>query len=63
MISLETIFWILFWVEVMQVAQEFVETVDRRETLVLVAQVILAELTSRVAEGLEQLGYGRVCGV
>ena len=47
-------------VEVVEVAVELIKTVHRRQVLVAVAQVILAELTRGVAERLEQLGDGRV---
>ena len=41
-------------VEVVEVAEELVEAVDRRQRLVAVADVVLAELAGRVAEALEQ---------
>ena len=47
-------------VEVVEVAEELVEAVHRRQELVLVAEVVLAELAGGVAERLEQLGDGRV---
>ena len=51
---------LLLGVEVVEVAEELVEAVDRRQVLVPVAQVVLAELAGGVAERLEQLGDGRV---
>ena len=47
-------------VEVIEVAEELVEAVHGRQELVLVAEVVLAELAGGVAERLEQLGDGRV---
>ncbi len=47
-------------VEVVEVAEELVEAVVGRQVLVLVAQVVLAELAGRVAVGLQQAGDGRV---
>ena len=54
---------LLLGVEVVEVAEELVEAVRRREELVLVAEVVLAELPRRVSEWLEQLGDRRVLGV
>jgi hypothetical protein len=51
------LFRLLLSVEVVQVTEEFVEAVDRREELVAVAQVVLAELGSGVSQRLEQLRY------
>ena len=45
----------LLGVEVVEVAEELVEPVDRRQHLVLVADVVLAELAGRVAEVLQEL--------
>ncbi len=47
---------LLLGVEVVEVAEELVEAVDRRQMFVLVAQVVLAELPARVAVGLEERG-------
>ncbi|MNX93273.1 hypothetical protein D3C86_1254510 [compost metagenome] len=49
-----------FSVEVVQVAEELVETVVGRQVFILVAQVVLAELAGGVALGLECLGNGDV---
>ena len=51
---------LLLGVEVVEVAEELVEAVDRGQVLVAVAEVVLAELAGRVAERLEQFGDGRV---
>ncbi len=53
---------LLFGVEVIQVAVELVEAVHRRQVLVHVAEVVLAELAGGIAEGLEQFGDRRVLG-
>ena len=47
-------------VQVVEVAVELVEAVDRGEELVAIAQVVLAELAGGVALRLEQLGDRRV---
>ena len=54
------IFRFLLGIEVVEVAQELVEAVDRWQELVAVAEVVLAEPAGGVAERLEQLGDGRV---
>jgi hypothetical protein len=41
---------------VVEVAEELVEPVDRRQVLVEVSEVVLAELAGGIAERLEQLG-------
>ena len=51
---------LLLRIEVVEVAEEFVEAMHRRQVLVAVAEMILAELASRVALRLEQLGERRV---
>ena len=43
-----------------EVAEELVKTVGRGQELVLVAQVVLAELAGGVAQGLQEFGQGRV---
>ena len=53
---------LLLGVEVIEVAEELVEAVDRRQELVAVAEVVLAELAGRVAAVLQQLGDRRVLG-
>ena len=57
------IFRLLFRIEVVEVAEELVEAVRGRQELVLVAQVVLAELAGRVAQRLQHLGDGRVFGL
>ena len=42
----------LLGIEVIEVAEEFVKAVDRRQVLVLVAKVVFAKLPARVAVGL-----------
>ena len=49
-----------FCVQVVEIAKEFVETVISGQHLVAVAQMILAELTGRIAHVFEHHGNGRV---
>ena len=51
---------LLLSVEVIEVAEEFIEPVVGGQELVLVAEMVLAELASHVAKRLEQLGDGRI---
>src|SRR5262245_5337011 len=51
---------LLLGVQMVQVAEEFVETVHRRQVFVTVAKVVLAELPGRVAEMLEELRDARI---
>jgi len=51
---------VLLGVEVVEVAEELVEAVQRGQELVAVAQVVLAELPGGVAERLEQLRDRRI---
>ena len=53
-------FRLFLGVQVVEVAVEFVEAVHRRQELVAVAEMVLAELAGGIAERLEQLGDGRV---
>src|SRR5262249_11277006 len=53
---------LLLGVEVIEVAEELVEAMHRRQKLVAVAQMVLAELAGGVAERLERLGDGDVLG-
>src|SRR6185369_10292297 len=53
-------FRLLFRVEVIQIAKEFIETVDSGEILVAVPEVVLAELTGRVAPIFKQFRDGWV---
>ncbi len=54
------VFGLFLGIEVIEVAEELVEAVHRGQELVLVPEVVLAELTGRVAQRLEQLGDRRV---
>src|SRR5689334_20697234 len=47
-------------IEVIEVAEELIEAMHRREELVRVAEVVLAELPRGIAERLEQLGERRI---
>ena len=47
-------------IQVIEVAEELVEAVHGRQKLVAVAEMVLAELSGRIALRLEQLGNGRV---
>ena len=50
-------------IQVIEVAMELVEAMNRRQEPITVAKVILAELASGVAERLEQLSTSRSRGV
>ena len=54
---------LILGVEVVEVAEELVEAVHRRQELVAVAEVVLAELAGHVAERLQQVGDGRILGL
>ena len=54
------VFRLFFGIEVVQVAEELVEAVHRRQMLVAIAEMVLAELAGGVAQGLEQFSHGRV---
>ena len=51
---------LFFGIEVVQVAEELVEAVGGRQVLVLVAEMVLAELTGGIAERLQRLSDGDV---
>ena len=51
---------LLLRVQVVEVAEELVEAVVRRQHLVAVAEVVLAELAGHVALRLEQAGDRRI---
>jgi hypothetical protein len=53
-------FGFFFGVQVVEIAEELVEAVHRRQVLVPIAEMVLAELAGGVAERLQQLGDGRV---
>ena len=57
------IFGLFFGVQVIEVPVELVEAVNGRQELVAIAQVVLPELSRRVAEGLEKFRDGRVLGL
>ena len=46
-----------------EIAEELVEAVDSREELVQVSQVVLPELSRRVAEVLHEIGDARIFGL
>ena len=54
------IFRLLFRIQVIEVAEPFIEPVDRGQHVVAVAEMVLAELARHVAVRLEQVGEGRV---
>jgi hypothetical protein len=47
---------------VVEVAEEFIESVRGRHELIAVAEVVLAELAANVAQRLEDVGDRRVSG-
>ena len=53
-------FRLLLGVEVIEIAEKFVEAVHGRQIFVAIAEMVLAELTGGVAERLQQFGDGRV---
>ena len=53
-------FRLFLGIEVVEVAEELIKAVHRRQMLVAIAEVVLAELARAVALGLEQLGDGGV---
>jgi hypothetical protein len=53
-------FGLFFGIEMIEVAEELVEAMIGRQILVPIAEVVLAELGGRIAEGLERLGNGDV---
>ena len=57
---IEAVFRIFFGVEVIEIAEELVEAVVGRQELVLVAEMVLAELAGAVAERLQEFGKRRV---
>ncbi len=57
------VFRFFLGVEVVKVAEELIEAMCGRQELVLVPEVVLAELPRRVAERFEQLGDGRILGL
>ena len=53
-------FRLFFRVQVIEVAEELVESVHRRQEFIPIAEMVFAELAGGVAERLEQFGDGRV---
>ena len=51
---------LILGVQVVEVAEKLVEAVNGRQEFVAVAEMVLAELSGRVALRLEQIGNGRV---
>jgi hypothetical protein len=47
-------------IQVVKIAEELVEAVNRRQELVAITEVVLAELPGHVAERFEQIGKRRV---
>ena len=56
------VFGVLFGIKVIQVAEELVEAVYRRQIFITVAKTVLAELARRIAERFERFGDGDVLG-
>jgi hypothetical protein len=53
-------FWLLFGIQVIEIAKEFLESVHGWQIFIAVTEVVLSELTGGVTERLEQFGDGRV---
>src|SRR5262249_45783295 len=53
-------FRLFLGIQVVQVAEELVETVDRPQIFIAVAEVVLADLPGRISQWLQELGDGRV---
>src|SRR4029453_11608892 len=53
-------FRLFLGIQVVEVAVELVETVDRRQIFIAVAEVVLADLRGRISQWLQELGNGRV---
>src|SRR5262249_47059304 len=54
------VFWLLLRIQVIEIAEELIEAVHRREEFIPVAEVVLAELPAHVAERLQHIGDRRV---
>src|SRR5262249_34267869 len=54
------VFRLLLGIQVIEVPEELVEAMDRRQMLVAVTQVVLAELARGVAQGLHDVGDTRI---
>ena len=57
---IEPVLRILFRIQVIQVAEEFVEAMDGGQIFVAIAEMVLAELPGCVAERLQSLGNGDI---
>ena len=55
--------WFFFGVEVVEIAVELIESMDRREELVTVAKVVLPKLPGRIAQRFEQFRERGVFGL
>ena len=51
---------LVFGIQVVEIAEELIEAVNRRQKLVAVAEMVLAELSGHIALRLEQFGKRRV---
>ena len=50
----------LLGVQVVEIAEELVEAMHGGQVLVEIAEMVLAELPGRIAQGLQQISYGRI---
>ena len=55
-------FRFLLGVQMIKIAEEFIEALVGGQVLIAVAEMVLAELAGAVAEGLEQAGDGGIFG-
>ena len=53
-------FRLLFSVQVIEVTEKFVKSMHGRQVFIAIAEMVLAELAGGVADGLQQVGDGRV---
>ena len=51
---------LVFGIEVVEVAEELIEAMHGRQELVAIAEMVLAELSADISEGLEQFRKGRI---
>ena len=54
---------ILLGIQVIEIAEEFIEAVHRREELISVAKMVLPELPGRIPERFQQLRDRRILGL
>ncbi len=52
--------WLVLRIEMVKVAEELVEAMNRRQKLVAVTEMVFAELSCHVAERLEKIGKRRI---